>query len=318
MAFSLLLLLCLPLVLAWNNSNHLVVLSHGLMGSEMDLEYLASQLKKKGNVVLSSGANRLLASTTGVEAGAKRLLEEVQESLRLHPHVNKISFVGNSLGGIYARYAARLFKSDHVIMHKFMTVATPHLSVRDHIYLEEKLGPLPTTLKGLVASLLRETGRELFMRDVDNLLYRMSCDEAFLEPLRQFKERRLYANLDGDFMVPLGTAAFLDDDQVRLLREKHSQESGIVTVIRHEGGGVAECKQGGVAKIESMRAGLNSLQWDKHIVSFPARFPFSLLPLAHNKIAALRKNPRWLFTAVLGTSQGEPVMDHAAHWLSSE
>ena len=47
----------------------------------------------------------------------------------------------------------------------------------------------------------------------------MATNEEFLMPLRQFKQRRLYANLRRDSVVPLGTAAFLPKGQVKVLKE---------------------------------------------------------------------------------------------------
>lgn len=43
-----------------------------------------------------------------------------------------------------------------------------------------------------------------------SLLYRMATSEEFLRPLKAFRRRRAYANRRGDFMVPYGTAAFVE------------------------------------------------------------------------------------------------------------
>ena len=45
------------------------------------------------------------------------------------------------------------------------------------------------------------------------LLYNMATSEEFLRPLRAFRWRRAYANRRGDFMVPYGTAAFVEPDE---------------------------------------------------------------------------------------------------------
>jgi hypothetical protein len=39
-------------------------------------------------------------------------------------------------------------------------------------------------------------------------LHQMATHSVFLGALRAFKRRRAYANLEGDFLVPFGTAAF--------------------------------------------------------------------------------------------------------------
>lgn len=64
-----------------------------------------------------------------------------------------------------------------------------------------------------------------------SLLYRMATAEEFLRPLRTFQKRRLYANLNGDFVVPLGTAAFLNAEMVQTLRERYAYQFGILTTI---------------------------------------------------------------------------------------
>jgi len=43
----------------------------------------------------------------------------------------------------------------------------------------------------------------------DTLVYRMATTESFLAPLRVFQTRRAYANYANDFLVPLGTSAFM-------------------------------------------------------------------------------------------------------------
>lgn len=45
------------------------------------------------------------------------------------------------------------------------------------------------------------------------LLYHMATSEEFLKPLKAFRTRRAYANRRGDFMVPYGTAAFIEPNE---------------------------------------------------------------------------------------------------------
>lgn len=45
------------------------------------------------------------------------------------------------------------------------------------------------------------------------LVYRMGTSEEFLRPLKAFRWRRAYANRRGDFMVPYGTAAFVEPNE---------------------------------------------------------------------------------------------------------
>jgi len=312
------------LALVVNNSDHLVVLSHGIMGGAKDLAYLAEQLRSRGCLVLVSKANALLNSLHGIERGARNLRQEIDDIIlqSAEDHaITRISFVGNSLGGIYARYAVKLYaenKPESIKFHKFMSIATPHLAVSfdEHNYLHQEFGlPIPNALKRIVAKTMGTTGRELFMLDdggkEEPLLFRMATDEAFLSPLRQFSERRLYANLKHDFVVPLGTAAFLNKNEVGELRAKHNAQSGIVAVLTTEPSSSSSSSSSSTT-LQRMKEGLDSLGWQKQIVHFPGT-----LPIAHNKIAALRKDPEFLFTKILGTSEGEYVMIHAANWLTA-
>ena len=59
------------------NSDHLVVLVHGLMGKQEDLTYLATVLRDKGCVVLLSKANAWLKSLSGIPTAAERLVNEI-------------------------------------------------------------------------------------------------------------------------------------------------------------------------------------------------------------------------------------------------
>lgn len=88
----------------------------------------------------------------------------------------------------------------------------------------------------------QETGKDLFadfdsahsnqmLGDNSALLYRMATDDSYLKPLRAFQKRRLYANLNGDFVVPLGTAAFLEPQKVQELRSQFASSYGIVTTL---------------------------------------------------------------------------------------
>jgi hypothetical protein len=57
---------------------------------------------------------------------------------------------------------------------------------------------------------------------------------------------------------------------------------------------------------------LDSVGWEKVVVNFPR----SVLPLAHNKICALSRQPTWLYHRVLGFDEGAYVMENATSWLA--
>lgn len=90
------------------HSDHLVVIAHGIMGKRTDLNYLAGKLEAVGFHVLRSGSNELAKSLVGVEVAAKRLQAEIEDEISQKSEIRKISFVGNSLGGLFVRYVVKL------------------------------------------------------------------------------------------------------------------------------------------------------------------------------------------------------------------
>eukprot|EP00903_Cladosiphon_okamuranus_P019438 g17873.t1 len=235
--------------------SHLVVLSHGLSGTAADLTYLKQSLERAGGADILVHSARCNEGKTkdGVAAGGGRLAKEILELVGSTPTLSRISFVGNSLGGLYVRYAAKVLYENGdaggpaegatiagLKPSVFMTIACPHLGVRRFTYV-----PLPSVLHPLARVLIGKTGADLFLSRksagvtaggggsniVDNngagdgaavtapngresaLVYRMGTSEEFLRPLRAFRRRRAYANRHGDFMVPYGTAAFVEPNE---------------------------------------------------------------------------------------------------------
>ena len=80
---------------------------------------------------------------------------QVISVIKRHPNLQKISFIGHSLGGLIARYAiAKLYTNDPINNHdsesisseriaglvpiNFITVATPHLGTGGHRQVSSK------------------------------------------------------------------------------------------------------------------------------------------------------------------------------------
>ena len=195
-----------------------------------------------------------------------------------------------------------------------MTVATPHLGVHDYNFLSENSLPVPPPyIVKLFSRLMYQSGEDLLSTGNASLLYRMSTDEQWLAPLRLFRERRLYANLNLDFVVPLGTAAFLSKTETKYYRDTYRNEYGIVAILNAT---TAEdtCEPDSADKqhLIDMICSLNSVGWEKVLVHFRG-----VLPLAHNKICSLWRPPHFLTNGLLGFSQGRPVMEHAADWIAA-
>lgn len=91
-------------------ATHLVVLQHGLLGSESDLEHLeqllALHLRADGVYVHcgQSNAEKFFQTCDGVDQGGERLANEIQALAADMPSLRRFSMVGHSLGGLYNRY----------------------------------------------------------------------------------------------------------------------------------------------------------------------------------------------------------------------
>ncbi|RID52167.1 hypothetical protein BRARA_H02785 [Brassica rapa] len=220
---------------------HLVVMVNGLIGSAQNWRFAAKQMLKKypqDLVVHCSRRNHSTQTFDGVDVMGQRLAEEVRTVIKRHPSLQKISFVGHSLGGLIARYAVACLyeqvspqKSDDTcdkgLIEEpkerigglepvcFITSATPHLGSRGH-----KQVPLfsgSRTLEKLATRMswcLGKTGKHLFLADGDDgkppLLLRMVSDRRnlkFISALRCFKRRIAYANISFDHLVGWSTSS---------------------------------------------------------------------------------------------------------------
>ncbi|GKZ00792.1 hypothetical protein MPSEU_001030900 [Mayamaea pseudoterrestris] len=239
------------------NVLHFCFLMHGHRGYSQDLAYLSAQMRKVAlakfakqsdgsneqfnDIVLHAMVCNEKKTTDGVVNGGERAIEEMLEVIRrgvlerqamendtLKCQDITISVLGNSLGGIYARYAvaklterwncttgtedeqSTLFatmnnRTFRVHYNVFCTTATPHLGIAGHTFL-----PIPRSAEIGVAHAMGNTGRDLFR--CNDLLKDMATRREYLEPLGRFRKRIAYANAYGtDFPVPAHTAAFLSE-----------------------------------------------------------------------------------------------------------
>jgi hypothetical protein len=178
-------------------------------------------------------------TTDGVQKGGDRLVEEMRQVIeteisRRYPEPSEdeiydvtISVLGNSLGGLFGRYAIAKLVERHCVkesesededicwildgkyrlhLNIFCTTATPHLGVSRHTYVR-----IPRSAEIGVAHAMGDTGKDLFR--LNDLLHTMATCPNFLGPLARFRKRICYANAYGtDFPVPAGTAAFLSEN----------------------------------------------------------------------------------------------------------
>lgn len=199
----------------------LLVLVHGLQGTVEDFTFFHEKLAQSPPAI----SGRLLVHATdvntdkthdGIVEGGTRLAGDILRIAAKYPSLRRISLVGFSLGGVYARYAiGLLFDRDRALVaglepSKLITVASPNLGVRNfgvYRYIPQPLLDVATK------SFLCKTVEELVLNDgpTDPLLLSMTTDEnpdgiPFMSALAAFAARTAYGNLRQDFMVTWGTS----------------------------------------------------------------------------------------------------------------
>lgn len=205
---------------------HLIVLVHGWMGNALEMDYLKEALRRQ--IPYDDNSEHFLVhaatcnqgqTNDGIAAGGSRLAAEINTIVG-HLQENHVqaditlSLVGNSLGGLYGRYALseidwwsgdKQKRQRTLVPRLFVTTCTPHLGVSQHTYI-----PIPRSLEYLIAQVMRGTGQDLFR--FNPIIDEMTYDTKFVAPLLQFDQRIAYINIYGtDFQVPTPTAAFWAD-----------------------------------------------------------------------------------------------------------
>jgi hypothetical protein len=249
--------------------HHVMILEHGICGNAAELGYVSeaclreynntelSKIKKNKDhpsslLVHSAVCNEGRLSLDGIENGGLRLANEINNVIRgvafdKHKHKqNKnderidtttiaLSIVGNSMGGLYGRYALKYINwtsqveiigsTDTVVVdvlvvpNVFVTTATPHLGVKNMTYWK-----VPEFLEPVGAWMFGKSSNDLFRRNKFNnsdnnainyndIIEQLAFDPEFIGPLSKFKKRIAYANaFSTDIAVTTATAAFLVQD----------------------------------------------------------------------------------------------------------
>jgi len=287
---------------------HLVACVHGLAGTPDDLCALETRLITDGRVkVHRVMCNAPLNSFDGVENGARRIVAELKAVVKKYPNLKRLTLYGNSLGGIYARYAAALMFAEDgnrgtmlgLKPCTFLTTATPHLGVGPYGYF--RIVPTlaqATWSKNLGGSIMeltlsdghrRESGRPLLMEMADPEV-REPLD--FIGALGAFERRCAFANATNDFLVSYETASISPEYLNPALEHKWRtlESSRVVEDYVHDPEteppppAKPERDTSRIARQRVMARGLKTLKWRHVNVAFPGAGP-----LAHNKICALQR-----------------------------
>jgi len=208
-----------------HGKKHLVVLVHGLFGSDKHLvnvvKLMESNFSKNNDVfVYVSKANKRTKTLDGIHECGERLIEELKDlvsSSGLKAELKTISLVGHSLGGLISRYAVgHAYDKDTKTVFgleplHFITICTPHFGCNDTYMTDIKkedsvtpclrwpssvpvIGKLPAFLfhvfeEFFVGLVLRRTGKQLFLRDDNPIILRMAADGSDTRSEIQFERR---------------------------------------------------------------------------------------------------------------------------------
>ncbi|XP_030528628.1 putative lipase ROG1 [Rhodamnia argentea] len=265
---------------------HLIVTVNGLIGSARDWRFAAKQFVKQYPekvVVHCSRSNPCRLTFDGVDVMGQRLAEEVKSVVKDQPTVQKISFIGHSLGGLVARYAvAKLYGSgpaseptkvngecgseepaNHHLEDKntdkicglepvnFITSATPHLGSRGHKQVPMFCGFNSLERLAIHSSgFLGRTGRHLFLTDNDDgkppLLLQMVNDSEnikFISALKSFKRRVAYANAQCDHLVGWSTSSLRQRSNLPKREHLSAIEKKYPHIIKVEGAKTTSSEQ---------------------------------------------------------------------------
>ncbi|KAI9029753.1 putative serine esterase-domain-containing protein [Phycomyces nitens] len=195
----------------------LVVLQHGLWGNSAHMKYIYDKLKEAYGdsiSILNAEVNEAKYTYDGVDICGERLISNIYSHIKQlaekNLRVDRISFVGYSLGGLMIRYTIGILAKDgffnNVIPQSFVTFATPHMGVR-----RPPNSVLGRTFNFLCEKMVSRSGKQLQLADdYENgrpiLDVLADPDREFYKALEMFKVKRVYANVINDRTVPYWTA----------------------------------------------------------------------------------------------------------------
>lgn len=197
---------------------HLVILTHGLHANVLsDMFFIKEQIDKASgdeNIVVKGYFGNVCKTERGIKYLGSRVadyvIELVTHNETLKGNVNKISFIGHSLGGLIQTFAVAYLEANfpwffqQVKPINFITLASPMIGVVHENPVYIKLA--------LLAGVVGKTGQELGLQYTETnnkpLLLLLPTGPTH-RILKRFIRRTLYANAVNDGIVPLRTSALL-------------------------------------------------------------------------------------------------------------
>lgn len=160
----------------------------------------------------------------GIDNGGQRLYQEIKGIIKKNKSIDKISFFGCSLGGLYNRYCLKSFEiknnknlciDDRIIKPmNFISLASPHIGVED--LTKKKPFCCSKSVSVYDAAkfmkryhLISKTVQQLLLLDKENLIIQMATDNEYLAPLQLFENRICFGNVKYDRLVSCSSALML-------------------------------------------------------------------------------------------------------------
>ena len=217
---------------------HLIVLTHGLGAMPFYMNGISDVLHAKfGALREDADAGKLAGADDaaptmvalrvrntsgigetldGIDMAGRRVFAEVQAFCERHPTIDRISFVGHSMGGIINRYTVGVAESagffDKVEPVAFISLASPHLGSR-----RPRTNVFDSLVNFVGSSGLSDSLTQLMLADEGHgsvgappLLAQMADGKGdFCRGLARFRHRVAYTNTYNDGRVNCSTGAIV-------------------------------------------------------------------------------------------------------------
>ncbi|TMW58482.1 hypothetical protein Poli38472_010041 [Pythium oligandrum] len=173
-------------------ATHLVVFQHGLLGNDADFQNYQLFFHQyfptdevfaycaKSN---ATSMTRMFQTYDGIDTGGQRLADEIQQVAERLPRLEKLSVIGHSLGGLYARYCLGVLYArgffEKIEPMNFITLASPHMGTR-----RTQRSSLNMIYNAVVPKLLDRTGQQFGLNDTPS-----EQTLALSRPARRYPDR---------------------------------------------------------------------------------------------------------------------------------
>lgn len=217
---------------------HLVILTHGIHSNVSgDMLYLKEEIDKLQNddVVVKGFFGNVGKTERGIKYLGSRVAEYVgglvyQNESFNNGKVDRISFIGHSLGGLIQTFTLAYLHINYPDFFKnikpinFITIASPLLGIVNENPLYVKLA----LLAGIVGKSGQDLGLKYVEKNAKPLLVLLPSGPTHTI-LKRFKRRTVYANAINDGLVPLRTSAllYLDYQEIFELFKSPNEENDV-------------------------------------------------------------------------------------------